>query len=86
MRTVGAFEAKTHFAQLVDEVNRSGRPVVVQRRGRNVAIIEAYRDQVATGRDQRGRQVLEAFAAIRAKQRSAGRAIARQLLEEGRER
>jgi prevent-host-death family protein len=86
MRTVGAFEAKTHFSQLVDEVNRTGHPVVVQRRGRNVAILEAYGDQAAAGRDQRGRQVLEAFAAIRASQRPAGRATARQLIEEGRER
>lgn len=37
MRTVGAFEAKTHFAQLLDEVQRTRSEIIIQRRGKTVA-------------------------------------------------
>jgi prevent-host-death family protein len=36
MATVGAFEAKTHFAQLLQRVER-GEEIVITRRGREVA-------------------------------------------------
>lgn len=33
MKTVGLFEAKTHLSKLCDEVARSGKPVLISRRG-----------------------------------------------------
>ena len=38
MKTVGAFEAKTHFAQLLDEVAK-GERVTITRRGLPVALL-----------------------------------------------
>jgi prevent-host-death family protein len=37
-RTVGAYEAKTHLAALLDEVERGGR-VTITRHGRPVAVL-----------------------------------------------
>lgn len=42
MKTVGAGEAKTHFAQLLDEVER-GEVVTITRHGRPVAKLVAAR-------------------------------------------
>lgn len=38
MRTVGAYEAKTHLAELLDEVER-GNVVMIARHGRPVAML-----------------------------------------------
>lgn len=38
MRTVGAYEAKTHLAELLDEVERGG-VVTIARHGRAVALL-----------------------------------------------
>jgi len=38
-KSVPAFEAKTHFGQLLDEVDRRGIRFLVQRRGKPVAVI-----------------------------------------------
>lgn len=42
LHTVGAFEAKTHFSQVLDRVER-GESVLVTRRGRGVARIVPVR-------------------------------------------
>ena len=38
-KSVPAFEAKTHFGQLLDEVDRKGIRFLVKRRGKPVAVI-----------------------------------------------
>jgi len=38
-KAVAAFEAKTHFGQLLDEVDREGIRFVVKRRGKPVAVV-----------------------------------------------
>jgi prevent-host-death family protein len=40
MKTVGIFEAKTKLSELCDEVARSGRSVVVTRRGKPLVRID----------------------------------------------
>lgn len=40
MKTVGIFEAKTRLSEICDEVARSGRSVVVTRRGKPIVRIE----------------------------------------------
>ena len=37
--TIGIFEAKTHFSQLCDQVNRSGQALLVERRGKALVMI-----------------------------------------------
>ena len=38
-KTIGIFEAKTHFSQLCDQVCQSGQPLVVERRGKALIMI-----------------------------------------------
>jgi prevent-host-death family protein len=45
MKTVGAFEAKTHLAKLLDEVER-GEEIVITRHGKPVARLLAANAQV----------------------------------------
>jgi prevent-host-death family protein len=39
VKAVPAFEAKTHFGQLLDEVDQQGVRFVVERRGKPIAVI-----------------------------------------------
>lgn len=39
MKTIGIFEAKTHFSRLCEAVAASGDPVLVQRRGQPLVLI-----------------------------------------------
>jgi len=77
--TVGAYEAKTHFSQLLDRVAR-GERVVITRRGVPVAVLVPYRT-----RSQE--EIAAAIEAIRAFQKghSLGDDLTiRDLIEEGR--
>jgi len=81
---VGAFEAKTHFSQLIDEVRRTGEPVIVQRRGKNMAVLAPYEKKADDSRRKRTQRVLDAFGEIRATQPSAADETLEELIEEGR--
>ena len=87
MRTVGTFDAKTHFSQLVSEVEQTRQAVVIQRRGKNVAALVPYQDLASRSARARGDWILGELAAIRARQRKPrpGETI-EELIEEGRER
>ncbi|MBM4032861.1 MAG: type II toxin-antitoxin system Phd/YefM family antitoxin [Planctomycetes bacterium] len=50
MKRVGAFEAKTHFSQLLDDIEHRHERVVVERRGRPVAVMSPY--EQALSRDE----------------------------------
>jgi len=43
-RRIPATEAKTHFGQIVQEVATTGRPVIIQNRGDDQAVIISLRD------------------------------------------
>ena len=47
MTSIGAFEAKTHFSQLLERVAR-GEEIVITRRGKPVAVLAPYRRQTLT--------------------------------------
>jgi len=54
-KAVAAFEAKTHFGQLLDEVDRRGVRFLVRRRGRPVAIImgiEEFEDMLEVAEEE----------------------------------
>lgn len=77
---IGAFEAKTHLAELLRETER-GRSFLIRRRGKVVARLvppEADDGEVDFG------DLLESFQKIRA--RVVGRVRIRRLIEEGRRR
>lgn len=84
MRTIGTFEAKTHFAQLLADVQRTGESVIVQRRGKNVAVLERFETKTDSSLQARRARVLGAFAEIRAPQPVGTRETLEELIEEGR--
>ena len=38
-KSIGVFEAKTHFSRLCDQVSQSDQPLVVERRGESLIMI-----------------------------------------------
>ncbi|MCK5198422.1 MAG: type II toxin-antitoxin system prevent-host-death family antitoxin [Spirochaetales bacterium] len=58
--TVGAFEAKTHFSQLLKEVEK-GNIVHVTRRGKPIALISPE----GFGREEAGQNAMERIASRR---------------------
>ena len=78
MKTVGAYEAKTHLARLLDEVAK-GDTITITKNGVPVAML------VPT-RDARHRPIQEAITALREFRRgkALGGLKVRQLIEEGR--
>ena len=78
MKTVGAYEAKTHLARLLDEVVK-GDTITITKNGVPVAML-------VPARDARHRPTQEAITALREFRRgkTLGGLKVRQLIEEGR--
>ncbi|MBZ0253867.1 MAG: type II toxin-antitoxin system prevent-host-death family antitoxin [Candidatus Methylomirabilis sp.] len=78
-KTVGAFEAKTHFSKLLDEVEK-GEEIVITRRGKEVARLTPMEPAEARV------GVKEAIARIRELRKGVtlGGISIRALIEEGR--
>ncbi|MGJ3241375.1 MAG: type II toxin-antitoxin system Phd/YefM family antitoxin [Opitutales bacterium] len=79
MKTVGAFEAKTHLAQLLDAVEQ-GEVVTITRRGRVVAqLAQPMQRELGQHRfAQRAKELRQRF--------KPGRETVRDLIEDGRRR
>lgn len=77
MKTVGAFEAKTHLAKLLDEVER-GEEIVITRHGKPVARLSAANAQVEDLRESISR-----IKEIRSRTKSGTESI-KELIDEGR--
>lgn len=69
MKRIGAFEAKTHFAQLLTQVEVTSQEIVIQRRGKDVAVLAPYRRRRLS--PERKRWILEGLREIRAGQKPA---------------
>ncbi len=78
MRTVGAYEAKTHLPRLLDEVAK-GDAITITKNGVPVAVL-------VPARDARRRPIQEAITALREFRRgkTLGGLKVRRLIEEGR--
>ncbi|MDR0626872.1 MAG: type II toxin-antitoxin system prevent-host-death family antitoxin [Bifidobacteriaceae bacterium] len=81
--TVGAFEAKTHFAQLLDRVE-AGELITITRHGRPVAHLRPGLPSGAISRQE----ALAALAAVKQWRSgsSLGRLTVRDAIDEGRQR
>ena len=77
MRTVGAYEAKTHLAELLDEVER-GSVVTIARHGRPVALLVP-----ATASRADAAALVEAFRGFAARHALDGLELA-EMISEGR--
>ena len=78
MAEVGAFEAKTHLAHLLDQVER-GETITITRHGRPVARLVPVS---GTSRDERRRAIAQ-LKELRSGQMLGGLSI-RELIDEGR--
>ena len=87
MKKVGAFDAKTHFSQLLSEVEQTQCEIIIQRRGKDVAILSPSRKDRAARKEARKREVLAALREIRSAQRGRPASGAlKELVEEDRTR
>jgi prevent-host-death family protein len=78
-RTVGAYEAKTHLAELLDEV-AMGSTITITRRGVPVALLTPP----TPNRQKTIDEVIEGFREIRRQAKPLGDITIRELIEEGR--
>ena len=74
MKRVSSAEARTHFYQLVREVNETGCRIVIQRRGKDMAVLVPHQEVETTVDEGEARRGIEGI-------REAGDAT-----EEGRKR
>jgi len=65
MKTVGAFDAKTHLSQYLTEVEQMHDEILIQRRGKNIAVLKAYEDMEGEKNDAEAAEIMEAFREIR---------------------
>lgn len=78
MRTIGAYEAKTHLPRLLDEVER-GERITITKHGRPVAVLIPPGKDAAPDADA----MLQRFRELRRGNRLNGLSI-RELIDEGR--
>jgi prevent-host-death family protein len=89
MKKVGAFEAKTHLSQLLTEVETTGRSIVIQRRGKDVAVLAPCQQAAARRSAEIGEEVIEELRALREAQLRRGFppvANVKEFITEGRKR
>ncbi len=78
MKTVGAYEARTHLSQLLDEVSR-GEEITITRHGVPVAILKPLNQ----GGSLSVKAAIEKMKALR-KGRTLGDLTVREMIDEGR--
>jgi prevent-host-death family protein len=78
-RTVGAYEAKTHLSQLLDEVAQ-GASITITKRGVPIAILAPP----PTSRRMTFDEIAKGFEEIRKHAKPLGELTIRDLIEEGR--
>ena len=84
MKTVGAFEAKTHLSQLLTDVEQTNEEVLIRKRGRGVAYLVpcAWRDEQR--RRDTSDDILAAFKQLRGNQEALAPGEMKAMIEEGR--
>ena len=82
MKTVGVYEAKTHLAKLLEEVER-GECITITRHGKPIATLQAFE---GTRRSpEEAESIVAAFRAFQDSHRGALRGLnVRELIEDGR--
>ena len=89
MKTVGAFEAKTHFSQLLAMVESSSEEILIRKRGKAVAVLIPYGKNKETERDRKAQEILKNFQLIRESQAEYGspkKLTVREMINAGRKR
>lgn len=81
MDIYGAFEAKTHLAQLLNEVEQ-GKSIVITRHGREIAILKPYGQDLDN--HNRVTKAIQAIRTMRKKVTLGDDLTIKSLIEEGR--
>ena len=68
MKRVGLFAAKTHLSQLVAEVHRNRERVVIQSRGKDMAVLAPCDDPMGLPKDERADWIMAEIDRLLAKQ------------------
>ena len=90
MKRVGAFEAKTHLSQLLNELERKQTGILIQRRGKDVAALVPCGDLAKSSKQPGRDEILAGLREIRASQRKRAQAgpakRAKDYIRDGRKR
>jgi len=85
MKRIGVFDAKTHLSQLLEEVHHGRQRFIIQRRGKDVAALVPCEEVTERSTQDEAREIIEAFRAIREKQKPLGPGESiKSFIEEGR--
>ena len=84
MKTIGAFEAKTHLSRYLSEVEKKGVEYVILKRGRKAAVLLPYDRAQKRFSGEKARRILEGFREIRAACRKGPPLEVSELVREGR--
>jgi len=68
MKRVGLFDAKTHLSQLVTEVHQKRQRIIIQRRGKDMAVLAPCDDPSTLPDEQRAEWILAGIDRLLAKQ------------------
>ncbi len=85
MKKVGSFEAKTHLAEYLRDVEQNEETIVIQRYGKDVAVLLPCSVVEENQKKKKAAEVLGAFEQIRKEEASCGRnKDVREMVESGR--
>lgn len=65
MKKIGAFEAKTHFSKILATLKEYPEGVLIERRGKQVALLLPYDGENRRYSKQNTQMILDGFRAIR---------------------
>ena len=68
MKTVGAFEAKTHLSRLLRQVENHREKIIIERRGKKIAMLIPFEEVENQHLKNRRSRILEGFQEIRSMQ------------------
>ena len=64
MKSIGAFDAKTHFSQLLAGIQNKDEEFLIQKRGEKVAVIMSYAKFALRQSQTHRLEILEGFRAL----------------------
>ncbi len=70
MKKIGAFEAKTHLSQILSDIEKKEDEIIIQKRGKNVAVLISFNEFTHLHEHQKTSQILDGFREIRMSQKS----------------
>lgn len=86
MKTIGAFEAKTHLSRYLSEVEKKGAEFIILKRGKKTAALIPYNRLQKQISREKAVEILSGFRELRAAFKKGPRLNIAELVREGRKR